>query len=71
MSQTINLEPINAFDHTAFVGAFASVFEHFPQAAEGALERRIGRSTQQELDEALAQIASITRARLNARLCAL
>ena len=36
MSQTINLEPINAFDHTAFVGAFASVFEHFPQAAEGA-----------------------------------
>ncbi|KAK46801.1 OHCU decarboxylase [Caballeronia jiangsuensis] len=173
MSQSINLEPVNAFDHATFVGAFASVFEHFPQAAEGAwsarpfasatalhdammnvirrmddtsqraflnlhpllsganiragtmtadsdaeqksagldamsaeqeasldrlnaaylerhgfpfiicvrhytregifsaLERRIGRSTQQELDEALAQIASISRARLNARLCAL
>jgi 2-oxo-4-hydroxy-4-carboxy-5-ureidoimidazoline decarboxylase len=173
MSQSINLEPVNALDHTAFVGAFASVFEHFPQAAEGAwserpfasasalhdammdvirnldgasqraflnlhpllsganiragtmtvdsnaeqksagldalshedeavldelnaaylerhgfpfiicvrhytregifsaLERRIGRSTPQELDEALAQIAAITRARLNARLGAL
>ena len=173
MSQSINLEPVNALDHTAFVGAFASVFEHFPQAAEGAwtgrpfaspaalheammdvvrkldnqgqraflnlhpvlsganiragtmtadsnaeqksagldamsiedeltldklnaaylqrhgfpfiicvrhytregifsaLERRIGRDTEQELDEALAQIAAITRARLNARLSAL
>ncbi|BAN25424.1 2-oxo-4-hydroxy-4-carboxy-5-ureidoimidazoline decarboxylase [Caballeronia insecticola] len=170
MSQSINLEPINALDHTAFVGAFSSVFEHFPRAAEGAwserpfasptalhdammdvvrkmdeqgqreflnlhpllsganiragtmtadsnaeqksagldamspadettldalnaaylerhgfpfiicvrhytregifsaLERRIGRNTQEELDEALAQIAAITRARLNARL---
>ncbi|BCQ25444.1 2-oxo-4-hydroxy-4-carboxy-5-ureidoimidazoline decarboxylase [Caballeronia sp. NK8] len=170
MSQSINLEPVNALDHTAFVGAFASVFEHFPQAAEGAwsarpfvsetalhdammnvirsldangqrrflnlhpllsganirsgtmtadsdaeqksagldsmpsdqeaaldrlnaaylerhgfpfiicvrhytregifsaLERRLGRSTQLELDEAFAQIAAITRARLNARL---
>lgn len=173
MSQSINLQPVNALDHTGFVGAFASVFEHFPQAAEGAwngrpfasaaalhdammdvirklddqgqrdflnlhpllsganiragtmtadsnaeqksagldamsnedeltldrlnaaylerhgfpfiicvrhytregifsaLERRIGRSTEQELDEALAQIAAITRARLNARLGAL
>ncbi|WP_454737459.1 2-oxo-4-hydroxy-4-carboxy-5-ureidoimidazoline decarboxylase [Cupriavidus necator] len=33
-----------------------------------AFERRIGRSTPQELDEALAQIAAITRGRLNARL---
>ncbi|SAL83744.1 OHCU decarboxylase [Caballeronia arvi] len=173
MSQSNNLEPVNALDRAAFVGAFASVFEHFPQAAEGAwsarpfiseaalhdammdvirhldadaqraflnqhpllsganirsgtmtadsdaeqksagldsmaadqeaaldrlnasylarhgfpfiicvrhytregifsaLERRIGRSTQQELDEALAQIAAITRARLKARLSAL
>ena len=40
MSQSINLEPVNALDHTAFVGAFASVFEHFPQAAEGAWSAR-------------------------------
>ncbi|SAK71821.1 OHCU decarboxylase [Caballeronia hypogeia] len=173
MSQSINLEPVNALDHSAFLGAFASVFEHFPQAAEGAwsarpfasegalheammdvirrlddqgqraflnlhpllsganiragtmtadsndeqksagldamsreqeaaldqlnaaylkrhgfpfiicvrhytregifsaLERRIGRSSQQELDEALAQIGAITRARLSARLTGL
>ncbi|MDR5752347.1 MULTISPECIES: 2-oxo-4-hydroxy-4-carboxy-5-ureidoimidazoline decarboxylase [unclassified Caballeronia] len=33
-----------------------------------ALERRIGRDTQQERDEALAQIAAITRRRLDERL---
>jgi 2-oxo-4-hydroxy-4-carboxy-5-ureidoimidazoline decarboxylase len=33
-----------------------------------AFERRLHRSTQEELDEALAQIAAITRGRLNARL---
>jgi 2-oxo-4-hydroxy-4-carboxy-5-ureidoimidazoline decarboxylase len=33
-----------------------------------ALERRIERSTQQEQDEALAQIAAITRGRLDVRL---
>jgi 2-oxo-4-hydroxy-4-carboxy-5-ureidoimidazoline decarboxylase len=32
------------------------------------LERRLGRSTAQELEEALAQIAAITRGRLNVRL---
>lgn len=32
------------------------------------LERRIDRSTQQELDEALAQIAAITRGRLSAQV---
>ncbi|WP_179403848.1 2-oxo-4-hydroxy-4-carboxy-5-ureidoimidazoline decarboxylase [Burkholderia guangdongensis] len=173
MSQSIHPTPVNALDHAAFVSAFGSVFEHFPQAAErawaqqpfasiGALhdammnvirqlderdrrdflnlhpllsaanvragtmtadsnaeqksagldamsaqqeaaldrlnaaylerhgfpfiicvrhytregifasfERRIGRGTQQELDEALAQIAAITRGRLDARVAAL
>jgi len=173
MSQSFDLASVNALDHAGFARAFGSVFEHFPQAAEGAwaqrpftsaaalhdammdvvrkldargqrdflnlhpllsganiragtmtadsnaeqksagldamsaqqeatldrlnaaylarhgfpfiicvrhytregifaaLERRVDRSTQQELDEALAQIAAITRGRLNARLGAL
>ncbi len=172
MSQSIDLAQVNALDHAGFAHAFGSVFEHFPQAAEGAwaqrpfasvdalhgammnvvrtldatgqrdflnlhpllsganiragtmtadsnaeqksagldamtaqqetsldrmntaylerhgfpfiicvrhytrdgifasLERRLGRDTEQELDEALAQIAAITRGRLNARLSA-
>jgi 2-oxo-4-hydroxy-4-carboxy-5-ureidoimidazoline decarboxylase len=170
MSQPLDLASVNALDSAGFASAFGSVFEHFPQAAEGAwaqrpfasvsalhaammdvvrkldeqglraflnlhpqlsarniragtmtadsnaeqksagldamsqqqeaaldrlnadyqerhgfpfiicvrhytregifaaFERRIGRSTSQELDEALAQIAAITRGRLNARL---
>ncbi|AGW94695.1 MULTISPECIES: 2-oxo-4-hydroxy-4-carboxy-5-ureidoimidazoline decarboxylase [Cupriavidus] len=170
MSQPLDLASVNALDHAGFASAFGSVFEHFPQAAQGAwarrpfasvaalheammdvvrkldeqgqrdflnlhpqlsarniragtmtadsnaeqksagldamskqqegeldrlnadylgrhgfpfiicvrhytregifaaFERRIGRSTPQELDEALAQIAAITRGRLNARL---
>jgi 2-oxo-4-hydroxy-4-carboxy-5-ureidoimidazoline decarboxylase len=40
MSQPIDLAPVNALDHTAFVGKFGSVFEHFPQAADGAWARR-------------------------------
>jgi 2-oxo-4-hydroxy-4-carboxy-5-ureidoimidazoline decarboxylase len=40
MSQPIDLAPVNALDHATFLAAFESVFEHFPQAARGAWERR-------------------------------
>lgn len=40
MSQSIDLAQVNALDHTGFASVFGSVFEHFPQAAEGAWARR-------------------------------
>ncbi|MDR5758884.1 2-oxo-4-hydroxy-4-carboxy-5-ureidoimidazoline decarboxylase [Caballeronia sp. LZ035] len=40
MSSSINLRAVDALDRDAFVQAFGSVFEHFPQAAVGAYEQR-------------------------------
>jgi 2-oxo-4-hydroxy-4-carboxy-5-ureidoimidazoline decarboxylase len=40
MSQPIDLAPVNELDHTTFVLTFGSVFEHFPQAADGAWAER-------------------------------
>lgn len=40
MSQSIDLAQANALDHPGFASVFGSVFEHFPQAAEGAWAQR-------------------------------
>lgn len=40
MSSSINLRAVDALDRDAFVQTFGSVFEHFPQAAIGAYEKR-------------------------------
>ncbi|WP_244831563.1 2-oxo-4-hydroxy-4-carboxy-5-ureidoimidazoline decarboxylase [Caballeronia sp. TF1N1] len=55
MSQSIDLAPINALDHATFLRAFGSVFEHFPQAASGAWERRPFGSAQ-ELHRAMMDV---------------
>ncbi|SDD12012.1 2-oxo-4-hydroxy-4-carboxy-5-ureidoimidazoline decarboxylase [Cupriavidus sp. YR651] len=40
MSQPLDLNTVNALDQAAFTEALGSVFEHFPQAAEGAWMQR-------------------------------
>jgi len=67
--QEAALDQLNA-DYQARHGfPFIICVRHYTrEGIFAAFERRLGRSTQQELDEALAQIAAITRGRLAARL---
>ncbi|MNT52245.1 Uric acid degradation bifunctional protein PucL [compost metagenome] len=67
--QEAALDQLNA-DYQARHGfPFIICVRHYTrEGIFAAFEHRIGRSTPQELDEALAQIAAITRGRLNARL---
>ncbi|AMR81566.1 MULTISPECIES: 2-oxo-4-hydroxy-4-carboxy-5-ureidoimidazoline decarboxylase [Cupriavidus] len=69
VQQEAALDQLNA-DYQARHGfPFIICVRHYTrEGIFAAFERRIGRSTQQELDEALAQIAAITRGRLAARL---
>ena len=67
--QEATLDRMNAAYHARHGFPFIICVRHYTrEGIFAALERRIDRSTQQELDEALAQIGAITRGRLQARL---